>query len=194
MKNQYDVIYADPAWLYGSKELYGDKSKNGKRKNRFRKLERKYNTMSIPEIKALPVKNIVKKNAVCLLWVTDSHLKEGISVMESWGFKYKTIAFVWVKKTRKGNTFVNLAPHTLKSCEICLLGTRGTTKNLKTDNTIRQLIEAERTKHSKKPDEARLRIEKLYANAKRIELFAREKHKGWDCWGNECDSDIVLII
>jgi N6-adenosine-specific RNA methylase IME4 len=58
---------------------------------------------------------------------------------------------------------------------------------LKTDNTVRQLIEAERTKHSKKPKEARERIEQLFAGANRIELFARENHVGWDAWGNEVE-------
>ena len=44
--------------------------------------------MSLAEIKQLPVKNMIGKNAACFLWVTDSHLKEGIEVLESWGFKY----------------------------------------------------------------------------------------------------------
>lgn len=184
---KYEIIYADPAWKYGSKELYGDKTKEGKRENRFRKLERMYDTMSLAEIKQLPVKNMISKNAACFLWVTDSHLKEGIEVLESWGFKYKTIAFNWIKKTNKGNTYVNFAPWTLKSSEICLLGMRGTMGKLKTDNTVRQLIEAERTKHSKKPMEARERIEQLFADVNRIELFARENYVGWDAWGNEVE-------
>jgi len=184
---KYDVIYADPAWKYGSKELYGDKNKEGKRENRFRKLERIYDTMSLAEIKQLPVKNMIGKNAACFLWVTDSHLKEGIEVLESWGFKYKTVAFNWIKKTNKGNTYVNFAPWTLKSSEICLLGMRGTMGKLKSDNTVRQLIEAERTKHSKKPKEARERIEQLFADVNRIELFARKNYVGWDAWGNEVE-------
>lgn len=184
---KYEIIYADPAWTYGSKELYGDKNKEGKRENRFRKLERMYDTMSLSEIKKLPVKNMTEKNAACFLWVTDSHLKQGIEVLESWGFKYKTVAFNWIKKTNKGNTFVNFAPWTLKSSEICLLGIKGTMGKLKTDNTVRQLIEAERTKHSKKPKEARERIEQLFADVNRIELFARENHVGWDAWGNEVE-------
>jgi len=187
LMKKYDIIYADPAWQYGSKELYGDKTKEGKRENRFRKLERIYDTMSLADIKQLPVKNMIAKNSACFLWVTDSHLKQGIEVLESWGFKYKTVAFVWIKKTSKGNTFVNFAPWTLKSSEICLLGMKGTMGKLKTDNTVRQLIEAERTKHSKKPNEARERIEQLFADANRIELFARENHVGWDAWGNEVE-------
>lgn len=190
---KYNVIYADPAWQYGSKELYGDKTKGSdKRENRFRTIERIYTTMTIPQIKELKVKEIADKNCACFMWVTDSHLKEGIEVMEAWGFKYKTIAFVWLKKTSTGKTVLNFAPHTLKSTEICLLGIKGSMKDFKKSNNVRQLIEAERTEHSKKPNEARLRIKELYPDAEMIELFAREKHEGWDAWGNEVVSDVAL--
>jgi len=159
---KYSVVYADPAWQYGSKELYGDKTKGSdKRDNRFRTIERIYTTMTIVQIKALPVKEITDKNGACFMWVTDSHLKEGIEVMESWGFKYKTIAFVWLKKTSTGKNVLNFAPHTLKSTEICLLGIKGSMKEFKKSNNVRQLIEAERKEHSRKPNEARLRIEKF---------------------------------
>lgn len=188
----YDVIYADPAWQYGSNELYGDKTKEGKRKNRFRPLERIYNTMTVEDIKQLPVKDIINKNAVLFLWVTNSHLPEGIEVMKAWGFKYKTVAFVWKKMTPLGKVFFNYAPYTLQSCELCLLGTKGQMSKMKTSNNVRQLLEEVRTKHSVKPDEARTRIEQLFGNTKRIELFARQKYEGWDAWGNEIQSDVLL--
>lgn len=186
-QTKYNIVYADPAWQYGSKELYGDKTKgNDKRENRFRSIERIYNTMTIEDIKQMPVKNITNKNAACFMWVTDSHLKEGIEVLEAWGFKYKTIAFVWLKKTSTGKIVLNFAPHTLKSTEICLLGIKGTMKDFKKSNNVRQLIEAERTEHSKKPNEARKRIVELYGNeCPKIELFARQKNDYWDVFGNE---------
>ena len=112
--------------------------------------------------------------------------------MEKWGFKYKTIAFVWLKKTSTGKTVLNFAPHTLKSTEICLLGIKGSMKDYKKSNNVRQLIEAERKEHSRKPNEARLRIEELYPDAVKIELFARINPKGWDVWGNEVESSIIL--
>jgi len=190
---KYKIIYADPPWQYGSKELYGDKVKNKtKRENRFRKIERIYDTMTIKDIKELPIKEITEDNCALFMWCTDSHLKEGIEVMESWGFKYKTIAFVWIKKTNKGNTYKNVAPWTLKSTEICLFGTKGTMTKYKKDNSILQLVEAERTKHSKKPIEVSDRIEKMFGDIPKIELFARNKKNGWDIWGNEVESDINL--
>ena len=177
---KYRIIYADPPWKYGSKH-YQDGNRD------FKSLDAQYDTMTIPDLKLLPVANISKKDSICFMWVTDSHLKEGIEVLEAWGFTYKTIGFNWIKKTSKNNTCVNFAPWTLKSSEICLIGTKGTMTKYKTSNSVRQLIEVERTKHSKKPDEARIRINELFNDSKKIELFARESSSGWDRWGDEAD-------
>ena len=182
---KYKIIYVDPPWKYGSKQ-YQDGGRE------FDKLERQYETMTISEIKNIPIKKITEDDCACFMWVTDSHLKDGIEVLESWGFKYTTIAFNWIKKTNKGNTCVNFAPWTLKSSEICLLGIKGSMGKYKKSNKIRQLIEAERLKHSQKPNEARKRIIELFGDIPRIELFAREKTKGWDVWGNEIESNITL--
>ncbi len=67
--------------------------------------------------------------------------------------------------------------------ELCLLGTKGSPQRI--TKNIKQLVEAERTKHSKKPDEVRNRIVTLMGDIPRIELFARQKTEGWDCLGNE---------
>ena len=150
--------------------------------------------MNVEDIKKLPIKNITDKNCICFMWVTDSHLKEGIEVLESWGFKYKTIGFNWIKKYASGETCVNFAPWTLKSWEICLIGIKGTMGKYKKVNNIRGLLEEERTMHSKKPDEARRRIEELFGDLPRIELFARQKTSGWDVWGNEVECDITIKI
>ena len=79
----------------------------------------------------------------------------------------------------------NLAPWTLKNCELCLMGTRGRMVQYKQKNNIPQLVEAVRTRHSEKPEEVRRRIEELFGDVPRIELFARKRFHGWDCWGNE---------
>ena len=77
--------------------------------------------------------------------------------------------------------------------ELCLLGVKGNPNSWRINKSIKQLVKAERTKHSKKPDEVRKRIvELLGTDKKRIELFAREKVDGWDTWGNECNNDIEL--
>lgn len=75
-----------------------------------------------------------------------------------------TVAFVWSKKTVNGKTVSNLAPWTLKNCELCLMGTLGRMVQYKQKNNIPQLVEAVRTRHSEKPEEVRRRIEELFGD------------------------------
>lgn len=176
---KYNIIYADPPWQFGSK-AYQDKNR------KMLKLEEtQYNTMTIDELKQLPIKKISDENCVCIMWCVDSFLKEGIELLESWGFKYKTIAFNWIKHYESGEVCVNFAPYTLKSWEICILGLKGSIGKIKEVNNVQGLLNEVRTKHSKKPDEARKRIDIIFGNKPRIELFARQYADGWDCWGNE---------
>ena len=177
---KYNIIYADPPWHYGSKSAINNTS--GKT---IKPLEDHYNTMTLNELKELPIKELTKEDTACFMWVTDSHIDEALEILKSWGFKYKTIAFNWVKTTSKGNYCKNVAPWTMKSSEICLLGIKGKMTKYKQVNNIESLVIAERTKHSRKPKEVRDRIELLFGDTPRIELFAREKTEGWDSWGNE---------
>ena len=177
---KYNIIYADPPWHYGSKSAINNTS--GKT---IKPLEDHYNTMTLNELKELPIKELTKEDAACFMWVTDSHIDEALEILKSWGFKYKTIAFNWFKTTSKGNYCKNVAPWTMKSSEICLLGIKGKMTKYKQVNNIESLVIAERTKHSRKPKEVRDRIELLFGDTPRIELFAREKTEGWDSWGNE---------
>ncbi len=179
---KYKIVYADPAWNYSSKSAV-----NNSTGTEIKKLSEHYKTITTKDLKKLSVEKIIDEDACCFMWVTDSHLKEGIEVMESWGFKYKTIAFVWLKKTVNGNNCMNVAPWTLKSTEVCLFGTKGAMTKYKKNNSVRQFVEAERGKHSKKPLEVRKRIELLFGDLQRIELFAREKVMGWDVIGDEID-------
>jgi len=112
-------------------------------------------------------------------------LDEGIETLKSWRFKYKTLAFVWSKHTKNHKKVSNLGRWTMGNVELCLLGVKGHPKRI--CKNIKQLVEAERTKHSKKPDIIRDRIVKLMGDLPRIELFARQKTDGWDCLGNEID-------
>lgn len=179
---KYNIIYADPPWQYGSKSAVNNS--NG---SEIKKLSEHYNSMTIDDIKSIDIKSITEDDACCFMWVTDSHLKEGIEVMESWGFKYKTVAFVWVKTTNKGNYCKNVAPWTLKSTELCLFGTKGTMTKYKKNNSIESLVFAERFKHSQKPEEVRSRIESLFGDLPKLELFARSGREGWTTVGNAID-------
>ena len=175
---EFDVIYADPPWKYGSKHY-----QDGNRE--FKKLDDYYSQMNISELKQLPVNKISKDNSLLFMWVTDSHIKEGIEVMNAWGFDYKTIAFNWIKHYESGKRCVNFSPYTLKSWEICLLGTKGKTGDIMVSNNVQGYVNAVRTKHSKKPQQVVNKINELVGDKNKIELFARRKLEGWTVWGNE---------
>jgi len=133
----------------------------------------------------LPVNEIVDNNCALFLWVQDAHLKNGIQLGEVWGFEYKTIAFVWDKQN------FGMGYWTRKGAEICLLFTKGHPKRL--SGGVRQFVSEKAREHSCKPDSVRDRIVQLMGALPRIELFARRKVEGWDCWGNEVESDIDLM-
>lgn len=178
-ENKYQIIYADPPWNFGSKEL---QKYNGER---FRPLEEVYQTEKTNDMKTWNVKSIADKDCAIFMWTTDAHIEEAIQLMKAWGFKYVTIAFIWSKTTNKGKQVCNLGAWTMKNCELCLFGTKGRMLKYKKSNSVKQLFYAERTKHSKKPDCVYGFIEELFGDIPRIELFARQEFDGWDCWGNE---------
>jgi len=177
---KYQIIYADPAWEYNTKECLAKTSiLNGE-------LNTHYSTMALKDLKALDVQSISDNNCMLFLWVVSPMLKEGIEVMESWGFKYATIAFVWHKQR------TNPGHYTMSECEICLIGKQGTIPTTRGARKVRQILSEMRGKHSAKPNEIRTRIETMFPMQKKIELFARIKPEGWDVWGNEVESSVAL--
>ena len=140
--------------------------------------------MSIEEIKALPVGDLAAKDCALFLWITFPCLFEALEVLESWGFSYKTVAFVWIKQNRKNdNLFTGMGYWTRANAEICILATKGHPKRVSA--SVHQVIISHIEEHSKKPQEARDRIVKLMGNVPKIELFARNTTPGWDVWGNK---------
>jgi site-specific DNA-methyltransferase (adenine-specific) len=191
LDKRYNIIYADPPWYY-KKGVHDGVYQDGNRD--IRSVVQHYPTMAKEELEQLPIKEIADKDCILFMWVTDSHLDQGIELIKKWGFKYKTIGFVWVKKTKNNKTCANVGAWTMKNTEICLIGTKGQMSKYKKSKNVYQLIEAERTEHSKKPDEARKRIEQIFGDISRVELFARQKTEGWDIWGNELENDLDLPI
>lgn len=176
MGKKYKIIYADPPWQY---RVYSQKGQG-------RSAENHYHTMNIKDIMALPVDKIADKDCILFLWITFPCLKEGIEVMERWGFKYKTCGFNWVKKNKKKNTyFMGLGFWTRSNSEVCLIGTKGQPKRV--SKSVSQICDARIMEHSKKPAEIRERIVELCGELPRVELFARDKVKGWDSLGDEID-------
>ena len=132
----------------------------------------------------MPVSNIADDNCVLFLWVTMPKLNECWELIEKWGFNYKTVAFTWVKRNKKSLTwFWGMGSWTRANAELCLLSTKGKPKRISA--SVHSVIDSPIEEHSKKPQEARNRIVKLMGDLPRIELFARQKVDGWDCWGNE---------
>ena len=175
---KYTVLYADPPWRYRNKP-------NG------RSPENHYPTMKTEDICALPVQALAAGDCALFLWVTMPMLFEAQKVLAAWGFRYKTVAFVWVKQNRKGTgIFWGMGYWTRANAELCLLATRG--RPQRRAKNIHQVIISPVEEHSKKPEEARRRIEALLGEVPRLELFARRPSPGWDVWGNEVESNVVL--
>ena len=125
------------------------------------------------------------------LWVTFPCLLEGLSVIEAWGFTFKTVAFVWVKQNKKSDSlFWGMGYWTRANAELCILATKGRPK--RQNAGVHQIIMSHIEEHSKKPQEARDRIITLMGDVPRLEMFARQKTEGWDVWGNEVTCDVDL--
>jgi N6-adenosine-specific RNA methylase IME4 len=167
---KYQIIYADPPWNVkaGAGNLH---IPNQKTRDLI------YLTMTVDEIKNLPVINIVENNAVLFLWTINKYIEQSYSVARSWGFEPSTM-LVWCKAPKGrglGGTFG-------MSTEYLLFARRGTfTARERHWSTW---LEAKRSRHSEKPPIARELIEKCFDGTK-IELFARQRVPGWDVWGNE---------
>jgi len=167
---KYNIIYADPPWKYWDG---GDKNQS-----------LHYTTMTIDEICDLPVKDIAADDCVLFLWVTYPVLPDVFRVIEAWGFKYSTAAFVWVKKNKHQDTpFFGNGSWTRANSELCLLATKGNVIRL--DASVSQVVESPIEEHSKKPDIVRDLITRLVGELPRVELFCRNPADGWDVWGNE---------
>jgi len=180
---KYQIIYADPPWNF----------KVWSKKGMDRSAENHYKTMSIEEIINLKsfINEITSDNCILFIWVTYPLLKEGLKVIEEWGFKYKTCGFTWVKRNKKADTwFWGLGYWTRANTELCLIATKGNVKRV--SNKVHQIIDTHIEEHSKKPDIVRDKIVELVGDLPRIELFARQKVEGWDSWGDEIESDISI--
>lgn len=203
MTRKYQIIYADPPWWYSSRISRGP----GTRTRFGNGAEGHYPLMKDQELldMAPQIKAITDRDAAMLMWATMPRLDFGMELLRAWGFKYSTVAYVWVKTTQAAeqefkqpkllsswDEFTRILPakgpggYTSSNVEIVLLGTRGksiTVKRLPHS----QLIFAPRREHSRKPDEVRDRIVELFGDRPRVELFCRFPAPGWDAHGNHLD-------
>lgn len=163
---KYQLIYADPPWEYEfGFDIHGAACRH-------------YNTMTVEEICNLEISKITDDNAVLFLWATSPKLREGLKVMDAWGFDYKT-SFIWDKVGHVMGHY-NSVRH-----EFLLIGIKGTYP--KQSNTLHDsVVTIERSEiHSQKPEEFREIINEMYPGAEKIELFAGDLNpiSGWTRWG-----------
>ena len=179
---KYSIIYADPPWHYNGKMQF-DKSGMSKENPKWKQdifissACFKYPTLPTKELEKLPIKRILKDDALLFMWSTNPHLEQAISLGKAWGFEYKTVAFVWNKLNH------NPGQYTLSYCELCLLFKRGRIPKPRGARNIKQLIEVPRGGHSQKPEQVAEGIMKMFPYQSKIELFARQNRNGWDVWG-----------
>ena len=167
----FDLVMVDPPWSY----------RNYSRKGEHKGAAAQYDCMSIDDIKRLPVGQLAKPDAICILWATNPLLPQAFEVLSSWGFTFKTAAH-WVKRTRNGKLAFGTGYLLRAAGEPILVGTIGRPK---VTRSCRSVVEGLVREHSRKPDEAFAWAEKLMPDARRVELFSRESRDGWSHWGNE---------
>ena len=191
-KQHYGAILVDPPWHFQSwagGRLNGDPAH---RRVFTPSRAPDYSTMREPELAALSLGELAAPDCVLFLWICWPILEQALRLVPAWGFAYKTCAFAWVKANTQqidllrddADPFAGLGYWTRANSEVCLLATRGKPKRLNAD--VRQGIIAPRREHSRKPDGIHERIERLVAGPY-LELFARQRRPGWECWGNETD-------
>jgi site-specific DNA-methyltransferase (adenine-specific) len=184
---KYQIIYADPPWRYNDKRV----SITSDRPQKYGGIT--YPTMTIEELRKLPINQLADENCVLFLWVTMPLLEDCFPIFKDWGFSFRTCGFVWVKRNKNNDGFRSgLGSYTNCNAELCLIGVKGKCLERKRKD-IKQIVFEPVQLHSRKPMEVARRIELLYGDLPRIELFARQKTEGWDVWGNEVESDIELL-
>lgn len=174
-------MLADPPWRF--------QNRTGKVAPEHKRLGR-YATMSLEEIKALPVADVTAENAHLYLWVPNALLPEGIAVMEAWGFRYVT-NIVWAKRRKDGGPDGRGVGFYFRNVtELILFGVKGHMRTLDAGRRQVNMIETRKREHSRKPDEQYALIESC-SPGPYLEMFARYPQPNWMAWGNEADEDIV---
>ena len=173
---KFGTILADPPWEF--------QNSTGKVAPKHKRLKR-YETMSLEEIKLMQVSRLSANKSHLYLWVPNAFIKEGIEVMEEWGFKYKT-NIVWHKIRKDGGPDGRgVGFYFRNTTELVLFGVKGTkVRTLKPGRTQVNIIRTRKREHSRKPDELYKIIEKC-SWGPFLELFARGKRKGWTSWGDQ---------
>lgn len=181
---RYDLIYADPPWLY----------KNRSEAGADRNATSWYDCLPLEEIAAFPVGDLAAENCMLAGWCTDPLLPQQLQLYMDWGFEYVTVGFVWVKLNKKvgvrrivdyvKDVFMGNGYWSRCNNEYIMLAKRGQPQ--RKSASVRQTVFHPRLRHSEKPLVFRTHLEELIAGDRRIELFSRrDPTPDWDVWGNQ---------
>lgn len=168
---RYQIIYADPPWRYRHSAT------------KSRQVENQYPTMELTDIQRIELP--CEDNAVLYLWATAPKLEEALSVLNAWGFDYRT-CLVWDKE------IIGMGYWFRGQHELLLVGVKGYFSPPAQALRVSSVLRHRRERHSKKPNIVVDWIDNWYPDMSKLELFARNKRLGWDCWGNEVESDVEI--
>jgi N6-adenosine-specific RNA methylase IME4 len=161
-----NVILCDPPWKY-------EFSQSGSRN-----IGMQYPTMTLPELEAIDLDELAAPDAVMFMWTTSPKLVEALGLLKSWGFDYKTSA-VWDKEK------IGMGYYFRQRHELILVGSKGKLPMPEPGVRPASVFRAARGKHSAKPIVVYEALEQMYPKLPRLDMFARERRKGWMAWGNE---------
>ena len=176
----YDLILADPPWPH-----YGDPNKDAA-------AGKHYDLLTREQVEALPVAGLCNRKAALFLWATGPTLHMAVDAIRAWGFHYRGVAFIWVKTRKDGGiihgqgirpTFTKPNAEYVLAASTCKTGRP---LPLQTE-AMGQIVLAPRGRHSQKPAVFHERLEELFGDVPRIELFARQRREGWEATGLELD-------
>jgi site-specific DNA-methyltransferase (adenine-specific) len=188
---KYNVIYADPPWPESYESMIPCKER--RQQGALLDARKHFTTVSEAEIAMLGfgLEEYVADNCALFLWSTSRHLPMALRIMNVWGFRFVNVAFTWMKKNPKSGTpFVGLGFYTKHNAEFCLLGVRGSMRPVQFN--VPSAVYEPKAAAFTKPATVRDRIVRLFGDVPRLELFARQQYEGWDVWGNEVESNIIL--
>ncbi|NTY02043.1 MT-A70 family methyltransferase [Deinococcus sp. JMULE3] len=178
VQGRFHTVLADPPWQFTNR--------TGKIAPEHHRLTR-YPTLTLEEIKAIPVAEKVVEPAHLYLWVPNALLPEGIEVLRAWGFEYKS-NIVWHKIRKDGGPDGRGVGFYFRNVtELLLFGVRGKhARTLAPGRSQVNFVATQKREHSRKPDEIFPIIEAC-SPGPRLELFARGLREGWTVWGNQAD-------
>ncbi len=181
---KFKTVYADPPWQFSNR--------SGKIAPENKRLTR-YGTMTLDDIKALPINAITEDEAHMYLWVPNALLPQGLEVLKEWGFTYKT-NLIWEKIRKDGQPDGRGVGFYFRNVtEILLFGVKtkrkgDTFRTLQPGRSQVNLLRTMKREHSRKPDEFIQLIESC-SPGPYIELFARGTRPGWTLWGDQATND-----